>query len=302
MLHTTIVANVAQLIAMDDFGKDGIFMGVLVNIFTQILELNSICNDSQYSSIFSLNKKDLKSEHETMGKKNTNIVEIDITAKEIHITINSDVFNVIQFSEFTSYTSVIRSSYNLNSGNDTGFIEVIKVILNRKNIFSGTSYVEDERLSTLLENKKNAIDHKLDSQEVYMHAIKPDFQQDHLISCNAWWVTEYLDNTVKVSFITDSDHAEELKKHMEYLASSVELEEILLTHPAVADVAVIGQNLTEYQIVYVDIVAPYKELKEKSQKKMQERLGRRGFGTVYRAKFYALGEAITEIDLETDEN
>ncbi|CAG8593927.1 1926_t:CDS:2, partial [Gigaspora rosea] len=57
--------------------------------------------------------------------KNYDISSLRIKAEK-HITIDSDVFNVIQLSVFTSYTPVIRSSYKSNSGNDTDFIEVIK--------------------------------------------------------------------------------------------------------------------------------------------------------------------------------
>ncbi|CAG8528195.1 15313_t:CDS:10, partial [Racocetra fulgida] len=188
---------------------------------------------------------DLKNEHEVM-RKDTNNIQIFVL-----ISIN-------------------RSSNKPNSWSDADFIEGKRFILDNKSISSGTSasaYVETERLPALFEKKNDAIDSKSDPQEVYVHEIRSDFQQDHLIALNTCWVAEH-PNRTEVFLITDN--FKELNKYMEYLMSSVGLETQTSEVPA---------NLT-----------------------IEEKLGRGGFGTVYRAKSRSLGDvAIKEIDLETDE-
>ncbi|CAG8528171.1 15312_t:CDS:2, partial [Racocetra fulgida] len=190
--------------------------------------------------------------------------------------------------------------------------EVKKVILDHKNISSGTSTSETERLPALFEKKKDAIDLKLDPQEVYVYEIGPDFNQDHLVALKTCWVAEH-PNRTEVFFITDN--VKELNKYMEYLVSSVGLEKILITHPTVANAEVIEQNLTERPTAYIvrEILRIFTEITEKGLEYIMieifydyltigERLGRGAFGTVYQANSRSLGDvAMKEIDSKMDE-
>ncbi|CAG8622727.1 16989_t:CDS:2, partial [Cetraspora pellucida] len=59
---------------------------------------------------------------------------------------------------------------------------------------SATAYVEVERLLSLLENKKDAVNHILDLVQVY--AVGPDFQQDYSMPCITCWSAECLNSEI----------------------------------------------------------------------------------------------------------
>ncbi|CAG8775711.1 23437_t:CDS:2 [Gigaspora margarita] len=129
-------------------------------------------------------------------KENINIVQTDTNANEMYNIIDNNIFNNIQFSVLAP---IIKGSKEKNSWDYTDFMEVTKFISVQQSISSGTSsstYIEVQRLFSLLETQKDAIDYIFNSHQIQVYAIGLDFQLDYLIPCIICWVAEHLDGMV----------------------------------------------------------------------------------------------------------
>src|SRR6266540_3395152 len=107
-----------------------------------------------------------------------------------YVTADSNPFNFIKFNEPTVSVSIGNESNVWNNTNCKADLNFISVDSTISSGISTTSCIAIEKLQKLLIDRKDDIDHVLESQPIY--AIGIDFQKDSIRPCIVCWVAKPL--------------------------------------------------------------------------------------------------------------
>ncbi|CAG8760119.1 21916_t:CDS:10 [Cetraspora pellucida] len=263
--HTNIVANVAQISIVDDSGEDDIFMGVLPFFHIYGLTVLVFYTVIKGGSTIVIPRFDLGTFCSCIQKYKINYAHV-VPPIILALTKNPIVKNY----NISSLKMMVSGAAPFGKEQSEEFYDILKIPIKQGYVthLNSSDNIVPGAIGDLLPN--------IEAKIVPIEGLELGSNEGELCVRGPNVMKGYYNNeeATKASFDEDGffrtgdiarvdenmnffivDRVKELIKYMGYQVAPAELESILLTHPAVADAAVIGyystQHLTEYPTAYI---------------------------------------------------